>query len=256
MSQCEAAASSSQVNPQVMAGKKRSPWDEVLRPGARQLLVKAVEAEVTADLEDPQQEVDEDGRRLVVRNGHAGPCPLDPRAPREFCDSSPRRKAAFCEPEPGSLGRPDWHMPHRNPGENRTTPFLLNASSGMKWANKSAQPAPAQLRVAASELGARRFIVDDRFSVVRSRRFKFHNWRYRLFDCDVLAKLGMNLGVGGTVPLLRLLVCIIYSRNMAEREGFEPSVEFPLHTLSKRAPSATRPSLRGGGHYEPNRGDR
>ncbi len=23
---------------------------------------------------------------------------------------------------------------------------------------------------------------------------------------------------------------------MAEREGFEPSVEFPLHTLSKRAP--------------------
>ena len=31
---------------------------------------------------------------------------------------------------------------------------------------------------------------------------------------------------------------------MAEREGFEPSVEFPLHTLSKRAPSTTRTSLR------------
>src|SRR5712671_4415527 len=31
---------------------------------------------------------------------------------------------------------------------------------------------------------------------------------------------------------------------LAEREGFEPSVEFPLHTLSKRAPSTTRPSLR------------
>ncbi len=29
----------------------------------------------------------------------------------------------------------------------------------------------------------------------------------------------------------------------AETEGFEPSVEFPLHTLSKRAPSATRTSL-------------
>ena len=27
-------------------------------------------------------------------------------------------------------------------------------------------------------------------------------------------------------------------------EGFEPSVGFPLHTLSKRAPSTTRPSLR------------
>ena len=31
---------------------------------------------------------------------------------------------------------------------------------------------------------------------------------------------------------------------MAEREGFEPSVEFPLHTLSRRAPSTTRTSLR------------
>ena len=29
----------------------------------------------------------------------------------------------------------------------------------------------------------------------------------------------------------------------AETEGFEPSVELPLHTLSKRAPSATRTSL-------------
>ena len=27
--------------------------------------------------------------------------------------------------------------------------------------------------------------------------------------------------------------------------GFEPTLEFPLNTLSKRAPSATRPSLRG-----------
>jgi hypothetical protein len=31
---------------------------------------------------------------------------------------------------------------------------------------------------------------------------------------------------------------------MAERVGFEPTVEFPLHTLSKRAPSTTRTSLR------------
>ena len=30
---------------------------------------------------------------------------------------------------------------------------------------------------------------------------------------------------------------------LAEREGFEPSLEFPLNTLSKRAPSTTRPSL-------------
>src|SRR3954466_12712865 len=31
---------------------------------------------------------------------------------------------------------------------------------------------------------------------------------------------------------------------MAERQGFEPWIELPLYTLSKRAPSATRPSLR------------
>jgi len=32
---------------------------------------------------------------------------------------------------------------------------------------------------------------------------------------------------------------------MAERVGFEPTLEFPLNTLSKRAPSTTRPSLLG-----------
>ncbi len=31
---------------------------------------------------------------------------------------------------------------------------------------------------------------------------------------------------------------------MAEKEGFEPSIEFPLYTLSRGAPSATRPFLR------------
>ena len=31
---------------------------------------------------------------------------------------------------------------------------------------------------------------------------------------------------------------------MAEREGFEPPIRFPVYTLSRRAPSTTRPSLR------------
>ena len=34
------------------------------------------------------------------------------------------------------------------------------------------------------------------------------------------------------------------NKELAERVGFEPTLEFPLNTLSKRAPSATRPSLR------------
>ena len=33
------------------------------------------------------------------------------------------------------------------------------------------------------------------------------------------------------------------SDTLAEREGFEPSVEFPQHTLSRRAPSAARSPL-------------
>jgi hypothetical protein len=39
-------------------------------------------------------------------------------------------------------------------------------------------------------------------------------------------------------------VNLVNDLELAEREGFEPSVEFPLHTLSKRAPSTTRTSLR------------
>ena len=37
---------------------------------------------------------------------------------------------------------------------------------------------------------------------------------------------------------------LLIIKELAERVGFEPTLEFPLNTLSKRAPSATRPSLR------------
>jgi len=71
MSQCEAVESGSQVKSQAIDGKQRSALDEILRHGAREMLVKAVEAEVAAYIEAYQDEVDEEGRRLVVRNGHA-----------------------------------------------------------------------------------------------------------------------------------------------------------------------------------------
>lgn len=48
--------------------------------------------------------------------------------------------------------------------------------------------------------------------------------------------MSIKIRKSSTVLNLRYLI--------AETEGFEPSVEFPLHTLSKRAPSATRTSLR------------
>ncbi len=30
---------------------------------------------------------------------------------------------------------------------------------------------------------------------------------------------------------------------MVDKEGFEPSIQLPAYTLSRRAPSATRPSI-------------
>ena len=50
-----------------------SPIDEIVREGARAMLAAALHAEVAAYIEAHAHEVDEDGRRLVVRNGYAQP---------------------------------------------------------------------------------------------------------------------------------------------------------------------------------------
>src|SRR5258708_16185483 len=47
--------------------------DELAREGARRILVAALEKEVAAYLEQHQGELDEQGHRLVVRNGKAQP---------------------------------------------------------------------------------------------------------------------------------------------------------------------------------------
>lgn len=44
--------------------------DELAREGARRMIAAALEVEVEDYLERFTGEVDEDGRRLVVRNGH------------------------------------------------------------------------------------------------------------------------------------------------------------------------------------------
>jgi len=46
--------------------------DEIVRDGARQMLAAALQAEVAAYVEAHADQVDEAGRRLVVRNGHHG----------------------------------------------------------------------------------------------------------------------------------------------------------------------------------------
>jgi hypothetical protein len=64
-----------------------------------------------------------------------------------------------------------------------------------------------------------------------------------------LRKLRCRRSAFAALPLRRDIAPKLASkpgerRRMAEREGFEPSVRFPVHTLSKRAPSTTRTSLR------------
>jgi hypothetical protein len=51
--------------------------DEIVRDGARRMLAAALEAEVAAYIAAHADQLDEHGRRLVVRNGRAEPV-LDP----------------------------------------------------------------------------------------------------------------------------------------------------------------------------------
>src|SRR5665647_2820133 len=51
----------------------RSVIDEIVREGARAMLAAALRAEVAAYVEAHAGEVDEHGRRLVVRSGYAEP---------------------------------------------------------------------------------------------------------------------------------------------------------------------------------------
>jgi len=55
---------------EIEAGSSVSLLDELVRDAARQMLAAALQAEVAAYIEANVEEVDEHGRRLVVRNGH------------------------------------------------------------------------------------------------------------------------------------------------------------------------------------------
>ena len=61
--------------------------DEIVRDGARQMLAAALQAEVAAYVDAHRGEVDEDGRRLVVRNGYHQPREVTTAAGRCRCGS-------------------------------------------------------------------------------------------------------------------------------------------------------------------------
>ena len=71
MREFEAISKESQVSRKAVSVSERSELDEMLRDGARRMLLKAIESEAAAYIEAHSNEVDEEGRRLVVRNGHA-----------------------------------------------------------------------------------------------------------------------------------------------------------------------------------------
>ncbi len=66
-----------EIDPEVLAFRKQfdgiSPLDGLVRQGARQMLQTAIEAEVDEFLLAHVDRVDEQGRRLVVRNGYLPP---------------------------------------------------------------------------------------------------------------------------------------------------------------------------------------
>lgn len=58
------------ANDQALEGSGQSLLDEIVRDGARQMLASALQAEVAAYVDAHDDQVDDDGRRLVVRNGY------------------------------------------------------------------------------------------------------------------------------------------------------------------------------------------
>jgi len=63
----------SESNAHAPAAVGGSLLDEIVREGAWQMLAAALQAEVAAYVEDHAEQLDENGRRLVVRNGHHQP---------------------------------------------------------------------------------------------------------------------------------------------------------------------------------------
>ena len=66
-----------ELDPEVVAFRQnfegRSPLDELVQEGARRMLQAAIDAEVATFIEQYQHRRDEQGRRLVVKNGSLPP---------------------------------------------------------------------------------------------------------------------------------------------------------------------------------------
>lgn len=87
------------------------PLTEVLRTGARQLLVQAIEAEVSVHLEAYKQDHLSDGRKAVVRNGYLpqrmiqtgiGAVPIQVLKVRDRAKEGQKFTSCLIPPHPGT----------------------------------------------------------------------------------------------------------------------------------------------------------
>jgi transposase-like protein len=112
-----------------------STLDEICREGARRMLAAALEAEVDAYVEGLADQLDGDGKRLVVRNGHARPRTITTGAGR-IDIQAPRVDDGRVDPETGERARfkssivPPWCR--KSPKVTEVLPllYLRGMSSG------------------------------------------------------------------------------------------------------------------------------
>jgi hypothetical protein len=127
----------------------RSLLDEIVCDGARQMLPAALQAEVSACVESFADEVDEHGRRLVVRNGYhalvevataAGSVPVKaPRVSDQRTDPVTGERKRFAT----ATLLPAWAR--KSPRVAEVLPLLYlhglsSQTSGRRWSSSSARP--------------------------------------------------------------------------------------------------------------------
>ena len=138
----------SEPNKHTSAAVGGSLLDELVRDGARQMLAAALRAKVTAYTAAHRDEVDEQGRRLVVRNGYhtkrevataAGAVPVrQPRVNDKRVDEATGERMRF-----SSAILPAWAR--KSPGMQRccrccTCTACPAVTSCRRWSSSSAPP--------------------------------------------------------------------------------------------------------------------
>jgi hypothetical protein len=118
--------------------------DQIVRDGARQMLAAALQAEVAAYIDAHADQLDEHGRRVVVRNGYhagreittvAGAVPVrQPRVNDKRIDEATGERMRFC-----SAILPAWAR--KSPQVSEVLPLLyLHGLSTSDWRSSSSSP--------------------------------------------------------------------------------------------------------------------